>query len=345
MMRVIAPAPRELWRTVLAQDTHAPPEHAPEWIDAMVATGAYEDASRLYEFSDGRRFVLPLVRRRGPSALGGWYGSYPAGWGIGGLAGAGVDGDVVAAVVEDLRSLEAVRVVVRPDPRQALAWSAVDGPGVTRIARRAHVIDLSEGIEGVRSRLSKLTVRNIRTAEKRGVRIERDRDGRLLPLYYELYLESLKRWAEHQHEPQALARWRGMRRDPIDKLYRLAERLGDAFRLNLAFVGDQPAAGSISLLGRSAHYTRGAMDRDLAAPTRANDLLMWKTIEVACDAGCSVYHLGESGQSTSLARFKERFSADPVDYAEIRLERIPVTRIDGALRSGVKRLMGFRDAS
>ena len=146
-MRVIAPAPREPWREVLARDPHALPEHAPEWIDAMVARGAYEDASRLYEFSDGRRFVLPLVRRRGPSAPGGWYGSYPTGWGIGGLAGAGVAAGVVAAVVDDLRSLDAVRVTVRPDPLQAHAWAAVDGPGITRIARRAHVIDLSGGVE------------------------------------------------------------------------------------------------------------------------------------------------------------------------------------------------------
>jgi hypothetical protein len=342
VMRVIAPAPRELWRTVLAQDDHALPEHAPEWIDAMAATGAYQDASRLYEFSDGRQFVLPLVRRRGPV---GWYGSFPPAWGIGGMVGAGVDADVVAAVVDDLRSLDAVRVAVRPDPLQAAAWSAVDGPGVTRIARRAHVIDLAGGVEDVRARLSKLTLRNLRTAEKHGVRIVRDRDGSLLPLYYELYLTSLQRWAEHQHEPLALARWRGIRRDPIDKLQRLAERMGDSLRVNLAFVDDRPVAGSITLLGRTAHYTRGAMDRDLAARPRANDLLMWTTITAACEAGCSVYHLGESGQSTSLARYKERFGARGVDYAEIRLERLPVTRVDSAVRSGVKRLLGYRDAS
>jgi hypothetical protein len=311
----------------------------------MAATGAYEDASRLYEFSDGRRFVLPLVRRRGPTAAGGWYGSFPTGWGIGGLAGAGVDSDVVASVVDDLRSLEAVRVGVRPDPMQAAAWSAVAGPGITRIPRRAHVVDLSGGVEAVRERLPRSTRRGIRTAEKHGVRIERDRDGSLLPLYYELYLTSLRRWAEHQHEPPALARWRGVRRDPIDKMYELAARMGDAFRVYIAFVDDRPAAGSISLFGRTAHDTRGAMDRDVAARSRANELLQWTTITAACESGCSVYHLGESGQSTSLAQFKERFGARPVDYAEIRLERLPVTRVDTALRSGVKRLLGFRDAS
>jgi hypothetical protein len=344
-MRVIAPAPRELWRKVLDENVHALPEHAPEWIDAMVEHGSYENASRFYEFSDGRRFVLPLVRRRGPSAGVGWYGSFPPAWGIGGLTGSGVDAEVVASVIDDLRSLEAVRVALRPDPLQAATWAAVDGPGITRIPRRGHVIDLSGGVEAARSRLTKTTGRSIRTAEKRGVRIERDRDGSLLPLYYELYLSSIKRWAEHQHEPLALARWRGLRRDPIDKMYRLAERMGDGFRLYLAFAEDRPAAGMISLFGRTAHQTRGAMDRDLAARSRANDLLMWTTIKAACEAGCSVYHLGETGQSTSLAQYKERFGARAVDYAEIRLERLPVTRVDKAVRSGVKRLLGFRDAS
>jgi hypothetical protein len=87
------------------------------------------------------------------------------------------------------------------------------------------------------------------------------------------------------------------------------------------------------------------MDRDLAARPRANELLMWTTITEACAAGCSVYHLGESGRSTSLAQYKERFGARSVDYAEIRIERLPVTRIDGVLRTGVKRILGFRDAS
>ena len=100
----------------------------------------------------------------------------------------------------------------------------------------------------------------------------------------------------------------------------------------------------LTLLDRTAHYTRGAMDRDLAARPRAHDRLMWTTIEVACAAGCSVYHLGESGSSTSLSQYKERFGARPVDYTEIRLERLPLTRVDHAVRSGVKRLLGFRDA-
>lgn len=344
-MRVVSPAPRAAWREVLAEDSRALPEHAPEWIDAMTVAGPYDDASRFYECSDGRRFVLPLVRRRGVSIGGGWYGSFPPAWGIGGLVGRDLDADVVQAVVDDLRGLKAARISLRPDPLQAEAWADVEGGDIVVIPRRAHVIDLAGGADAVRDRFPKSTLRGLRTAEKRGVTVQRDRDGSLLPIYHHLYDTSLARWARHQHEPLALARWRAARRDPVAKMYRLSERLGDAFRLYVAFVDGQPAAATITLMGNTAHDTRGAMDREVATKPRANELLQWTTIKAACDAGCTMFHLGESGKSSSLAQYKERFGARPFDYAEIRIERLPLTKADQSLRSGVKRLLRFQDAS
>ena len=80
------------------------------------------------------------------------------------------------------------------------------------------------------------------------------------------------------------------------------------------------------------------MDRDLAGPVRANELLAWTAMADACKAGCTVHHLRESGTSASLAQWKERFGARPVDHLEYRIESIPITRLDTALRTGVKRL-------
>jgi hypothetical protein len=85
------------------------------------------------------------------------------------------------------------------------------------------------------------------------------------------------------------------------------------------------------------------MDKELAAQTNANDLLQKMAIEEACRAGCRHYHMGESGSSSSLAHFKSRFGAVAYPYAEHHLERLPLTRMDGALRQLVKRLIGFRD--
>ena len=69
-------------------------------------------------------------------------------------------------------------------------------------------------------------------------------------------------------EPERLALWRGRRRDPLSKLETMAEVLGDRFRLWLAWEDDRPIAGSIVLLGNTAHGTRGAIDREQRMTSR-----------------------------------------------------------------------------
>jgi lipid II:glycine glycyltransferase (peptidoglycan interpeptide bridge formation enzyme) len=115
-------------------------------------------------------------------------------------------------------------------------------------------------------------------------------------------------------------------------------------RLWVAWHDGRPAAGILVLQGEhNAHYTRGAMDREVAGPTRANDLLHRLAIEEACAAGCHSYHMGETGASESLARFKEGFGARPVPYAEYALERLPLTRLERGLHQLVKAAVRFRD--
>jgi hypothetical protein len=345
MRQVITPAPREEWRAALAGDDRALPEHAPEWIDALCADGRYTDASRYYVTDDGRAFVLPLVARRGPLGLGGWLQCFPPSWGIGGLVGADADADVLRAVIADLRRTRSQRIGLRPDPSRWADWdAAVAGDRtVLTIPRRAHVIDLTGGADQAFSQFSKSARRGTRVAEKSGVRVEIDRSGALLEDYYQLYLLSIDRWAERQHEPRALARFRASRRDPLSKLRAMSDHLGKSFVVALAYVDDRPAFGSITLLGQTAHDTRAAMDRDLVDKTYAGDLVQWRMIELACELGCTAYHLGESGQSTSLAQFKEKFGARPHDYAELRIERLPWTPTDQRLRSLVKKVLRFRD--
>jgi hypothetical protein len=45
-----------------------------------------------------------------------------------------------------------------------------------------------------------------------------------------------------------------------------------------------------------------------------------------------------------LAQFKTRFGARQYDFAEYWIERLPLYRAHRALRDGVKRMIGFRDA-
>ena len=334
---------RASWRAALAADPQALPEHAPEWVDAICAAGPYADATRVYSLTDGRRFVVPLVRRTGPAGIGGWLLSPPPAWGMGGVVGPDLDAVTLRRIIADLRRADMQRLWFRPDPLRAHLWSAAVGESGLAVPRHAHVVDLSGGVDAAWERVHRGARKYVRRAERAGVRIEVDRGGALLDTYYDLYLTSVDRWARRQHEPLSLARWRARRRDPLDKLKVIADRLGPAFVLTMAYVDDQPAYGSIMLLGKTAHVTRSAMDVDRVGSTKAGSLVQWRMLQLACQQGCRTYHLGESGQSRDLAQFKESFGADGLDYAEYRFERLPYTRADQSLRSVVKKLLRFRD--
>jgi hypothetical protein len=271
-------------------------------------------------------------------------GSMPPGWGMGGLlCGTPPSAEELEAVLDDIRSLPAVSTRIRPNPLHAGMWEQLRGAGVAEVARRAHVIDLTGGAASVWERMNKKARPGVMRGERAALTIECDTTGRLVPVYYGLFMLSIERWAAHQHEPLALARWRARHRDPPQKLQRLARALGDRMRVWVAWKGGEPAAAMIVLVGANASDTRGAMNKDLAAPTNANDILQWRAIEDACSAGCRHYHLGESGTLRSLAHFKEKFAAQPVDYTEYVIERLPLTRLDGVARSAVKRVLCFRD--
>ena len=120
---------RQQWRAVVDADPDALPEHTPEWVDAICAGGAYEDATRVYAAADGRRFVVPLVRRTGVAGWGGWYLSPPPAWGMGGVVGADLDENALRQILTDLIGLRAQRLWFRPDPLRAQLWDRVTAAG------------------------------------------------------------------------------------------------------------------------------------------------------------------------------------------------------------------------
>lgn len=327
-MSIALPAP-----ALLAADPDALATQTPAWMRALEASG-WRDATRNYDLPGGP-LVLPLARRRGIVA------SMPEAWGMGGTLGRTPTADDLRHVVADLRRLPALRVSVRPNPLHAEAWAQA-ARGAIALPRRAHVLDLSGDI--FTERFTSAARRAVRKAQRSGLEIRCGAGPEALADYRALNARSVARWAAAQNEPLALARLRARRRDPPQKLARMAAALGDGFRLWLAYRDEVPVAGIVVLLGRNASYTRGAMDKELCGPVAANELLHWHAIQEAQEAGCRSYHMGESGTSRNLARFKEKLGARPIDYAEYRFERLPLTRADAAARGLVKRVIGFRDA-
>ena len=343
---VASPAPRDVWRQVIAADPDSLIAQSPEWVDAICASGSYADASRLYEADSGRRFVLPMVRRTGvlPRSIAP-QASMPHAWNMGGLICDGAPGEEeLAAIVSDLAACSAVRTHIRPNPIHDERWRSAGRMGAVTIPRRAHVLDLVPGADEIWKSMRSEARRGVRKAEKSGIEVECDSSGRLVPVFYELLKLSVERWAEQQHEPRALARWRLKRRDPLAKFQQMQEVLGDAMQIWVAWKDGAPAASNVILRGTNVNDTRGAMNKELARPTSANDLLEWRQIEDACKGGCRWYHLGESGYSRGLSQYKEKWGARPVTYSEYRFERLPLTKADHLLRMTAKRVLRFRDA-
>ena len=339
---VSSPAPKDVWDDIVRGDRRALVTQTPAWVRAMVETGSYVDRSRLYEFDDGRRFVLPLARRRGPQgAILGDQG-FPNGWGIGGLVGAGADVEVVRTVFDDLAHSGSSRVQIRPNPFDGELFRRAAPASVLALPRRAHVIDLRGGADDVWKQFSKSARRGARKGMAAGLEVEHGNGAHLAREYHELHRNSVERWAEQQHEPLALARLRDTRRDGLAKWITIG-RVVPACQFYVARLDGRPIGAMVLLQGPNGHETRSAFDRDHAAGSAPVYLLTWLGIQAAIESGADWYHLGETGTSARLADFKERFAAVGHDYAEYRLERLPVTKVDVWARGVVKRVIGFKD--
>lgn len=344
IVNIISPAPRDAWEEVLRSDHLAFETQSSAWADAMCATGEFKDASRLYETADGRKLVLPLLRR---SFVGGavtFEASNPPSCGLGGLlAPGGACAEEIAAVFDDLAQRRVLAQSVWPNPLLASAWAAAAPARATAVPGRAHLLDLEGGWEEVWSKRFQGTKRTAaRRAELLGVTVECGTSGRLVPEFYQLLELAVVRWARRQHEPYWLAVRRLKHRDPLEKFEAIGRLLGERCRVWLARVEGRPAAALVVIQGANAYDFRGAMDEELAK-YRPNDILYRKAIEDACNAGCRYFYMGDARQSVSLAQYKEKFGALAYPYSVYHLERLPFLRTEGAIKKVIKRVIGFKD--
>jgi hypothetical protein len=343
-LEAVGAAARGAWHVALAA-ADARVSQTPAWLDCVCASARYEDATRVYRTADGRTLVLPLARLRGLPAAAAVESSLPPGWSVGGLVSADpVSVEDVAAIMRDLSARRTLRTAVRPSPATSALWAAAVREPVVRTTHMEQTLDLSCGFDELWSGRFTRKVRSWHRKAERRLTVEWDDAGRLVPVFDALYRTSVARWAKQQHEPLWLARWRAERRDPRRKFDVVSRRLGRACRVGVAWNGGEPAAAVIVLAhGGHCTYWRGAMDRDVAAGTGANELLHVMAIEHACLSGQRWYHLGESAPGSSLARFKRGFGAEERHSVGYRFERLPLTPAQELLRRQAKALLRFRE--
>lgn len=347
-VHVTTPAPRDIWWELTGRDTDTHVTQTPTWLECLCATGPYRDASRLYEFEDGGQIVLPLVRRRQrPEQRLDAVESWPAAWGVGGpVSPGGVSSVQARAILDDLDQLPAFRVGIRFRPGDDDVWASAASAGFRTEPHMTQVLDLDGGFGTVwERRFHKRLRHEIRQAERSDAEVQVDRTGRFVPVFYDLYEQSIVRWARQQHEPLALARWRRTRAFPKSWLEAVVGAFGTSCTVWTAWRAGEPAAAIVVLRhGSHAKLWRAAMNRDLAHPVKANPLLYRLAIEDACAAGCRRFDMGESRPGSSLAAFKARFGADSFSSPRYYRERLPVSVAERGLRAAAKHLIRFQDA-
>lgn len=226
--------------------------------------------------------------------------------------GAGSMDEVATALVDFARSrkLDALEV------RAPLAQHA-DVQRATAFVR--HELALSLDKTPTWERLFKNHRRNVRIAERSGVRIVAGDPARELEVFYRLHLRTRRRLGV----PTQPRRF-------FDLLLERVLRPGLGFVLT-AYAGDTPVAAAIfGCWNGTAIYKYSARDERFAK-LDANYLLLWTAIQSAIDRGCHTFDLGRSDQDqVDLRGFKNGWGAreEPLTYSWVSSE--PITLSSGA---------------
>ena len=343
---VTSPVPRAVWESLLSADEGAVVTQSLAWRDAVFASGRYQDVSLLYEFPSGRQVVLPMARRRRQPHQVAMMASWPRVWGVGGpiTTGGGIAPAEAAAVLDDVAGcgMLQAKITLRHDADEVWLKEArqyqIEKSG-------CYVLDLAGGFDEVWQRKFRGSVRTAaRKAERSGLEVEVDRTGRLLGVFYDLYEKSMQRWAAQQERvPSWSTRWRMNWVNPTtpDNLALVARHFGEGCATWVARVKGEPVAAIVVL--SSGSYAKGwrrAMDKELAAPVQANELLDKLSIEEACQSGHRFFDLGGAQPGSPVAASKEKLGATLHFTHELRVARPLVHTTRRFSRDVAKRLTG-----
>jgi CelD/BcsL family acetyltransferase involved in cellulose biosynthesis len=194
-------------------------------------------------------------------------------------------------------------------PRIELRWDYPENEHIIKDVNYVkHIIRLCDDSELVTRNFKRTHQQNIRTARKRGVRIEWGDQPEHLKIYYNLQLET-----RHRH---------GVPCQPCSFFNRLAKSIfqqGLGFVL-LAYHKDECIAGVVFLHWKKHLIAKYAASKATAINLRPNNLLFWKGIEWGCNHGYYVLDFGRSKKANhGLCRFKRGWGAEerPLIYSTL----------------------------
>jgi CelD/BcsL family acetyltransferase involved in cellulose biosynthesis len=305
------------WQRLVDRSPDASIFHHPAWIDLVARTYRYPVAAAI-ALEDGEpaaglpvAFVASRLTGRRLVAL-------PFSDACPPLVAQGAPAQALDAVVAGIERERERRGV----PLEVRAAVPAAGTPVARFVE--HRLDLEPGYEAVEKGWRSQTRRNVRSARKRGVTVERRTDRDALDAFYDLHLRTRRR--------------QGVPTQPLGFI-RAFERLFAAGlgHVGLAHAEGQAVAAAVFLrTGRTLTYKYGASHEDYLR-VRPNNAVFADTIAWACEEGLGVLDFGRTdADQEGLKEFKRSWGAEERELAYTYAGR-PAPEDDGS--SAAERLV------
>jgi CelD/BcsL family acetyltransferase involved in cellulose biosynthesis len=211
-------------------------------------------------------------------------------------------------------------------PRIELRWEFPTHPAIRAHSSHVlHTIKLDPDPELTASRVHHMHTRNIKTAQKSGLRIEQGAEQEHMDEFYSLHLRTRRR----QGVPVQPRRF-------FELLGSTIIQPGQGFVL-LAYKDNQCLAAAVFLhWHQTLTYKYGASSTD-SLNLRPNNLLFWTAICWGCENGYSVLDMGRTdSQNTGLRQFKERWGATEIPLTYSTLSDAPTPHTSGRLMRAIE---------
>jgi hypothetical protein len=162
---------RPAWVDIVARDESIALSKTPEWIDCICSASGFSDATLLFRGEDGRRLILPRLRKTGTPSFLGLFESPPPGWGLGADAsgflseGGPASSGQTRALIQEIQRHPGLRTRIMVGRDDAAVWASAAPSTLYSTTRIAQVLDLRGGFSTVWSERFTSKVRsNLRRA-------------------------------------------------------------------------------------------------------------------------------------------------------------------------------------
>ncbi len=211
--------------------------------------------------------------------------------------------------------------------RWKLPESALSHPQIDSVL---HLLHLHADLEKTKKSIHPMHKRNLRQAEKNGIRVEMHKDLKSVEKFYGLHVHTRQR--------------QGVPVQPWKFFINLYERVisqGLGYIL-LAYEKEACIAGAVFLHWQKTLTYKYGASLTRALSLRPNNLIFWKAIEWGCQNGYAVFDMGKTDADQSgLREFKSRWGADemPLVYTSISHTLPKASVTSGRLMKGVQTLI------